>query len=202
MKTVHAFDYETRRYIGPLQLDASDLSPLERDVYLVPGNCLESNPPVPPPGMEVFARELPGSTSVWDLRALAALPVPEAEPTLERSKSMLKARVTAERWHVENSGITLPDGYQVLTRIEDQNRICNAASNVTRLGLQCVNFKGAEGRWNSLPIARLIEIADAVALHVQSCFDAERVHHEAIEALDASGVAAYDVLAGWPKGAA
>lgn len=45
MKTVHSFDYATGRYLGPVVLTEADMSPLEPGVYLVPGNCVELEPP-------------------------------------------------------------------------------------------------------------------------------------------------------------
>lgn len=55
MKIVHAFNRETRRYLGPLTLDASDQSPLEPGVWHIPGNCLEAAPPAAEPGTHVIA---------------------------------------------------------------------------------------------------------------------------------------------------
>ena len=45
MKTVYGFDYSTGRFTGPVYLTDSDRSPLEPDVFLVPGNCTEVAPP-------------------------------------------------------------------------------------------------------------------------------------------------------------
>lgn len=199
MKIVHAFDYETRAYLGPHELNHSDMSPLEDGVYLVPGNCLEMSPPAPPAGMEVYARQQ-GHSAVWDLRAIVLPPEPEPDPipTLDEAKALLKQRVTAQRWIVETSGITMPGGARVLTTIEDQNRISNATYNALRKGLPSVRFKNAEGVFIDLPVAGLVAIADAVSDHVQACFDAEAAHFAAVDVLDATTVGSYDVLAGWP----
>ena len=45
-------------------------------------------------------------------------------------------------------------------------------------------------------VEQIAGIAAAIAHHVQACFTAERVHHEAIDALD--DLTDYDVTAGWP----
>lgn len=78
-KTVYSFHPFTRAYIGPLTLDESDRSPLEEDVWLIPGGCLEGEPPAPGPGQ--YAAEEGGA---WVLRDIpqppASAPAPEPEP--------------------------------------------------------------------------------------------------------------------------
>lgn len=56
-KTVYGFDPATRRYIGPVVLDDTDLSPLEPGVYLIPGDCVEDAPPQGFPGQTVSRSE-------------------------------------------------------------------------------------------------------------------------------------------------
>ena len=52
-KTVYSFDPNTRAYLGPMLLDAGDLSPLDlaegREVWCLPGNTLEVAPPTDVP---------------------------------------------------------------------------------------------------------------------------------------------------------
>jgi hypothetical protein len=199
-KTVYAFDAHTRVYLGPLELDDGDLSPLDSTedapVYLIPGNCLEVEPPVPADGMRAIAVD-----GEWVVEPIPVDPVdpPAPAPTLEGLQGLLRDAATAKRWEVETGGLTLPNGARVLTRIEDQNRISNAVTNALRLGLASVSFKSADGEFFTTPIADLVAIADAVGLHVQACFDAERGHYEAIAALGSVPEAqAYDVAAGWP----
>lgn len=81
-KTVYAFHPDTRAYVGPVVLDDSDRSPLEPDVWLIPGDCMEVEPPAPGPGQ--YAAEEAGD---WVLRDIprppappAAAPAPEAAP--------------------------------------------------------------------------------------------------------------------------
>lgn len=79
MKTVHSFDYTTGLYLGPVALGAGDLSPLEHDVYLIPGNCLEVAPPEPGEGQ--YLVHVAGQ---WELReAVVAVPTQPPIPTPE-----------------------------------------------------------------------------------------------------------------------
>lgn len=120
----------------------------------------------------------------------------------------LKEAVTQKRWEVETGGITLPTGVRVATGIDDQNRITSVVANAERAGLDEVDFKAAEG-WAKVTLLELQAIATAVARHVQACFSAERVHHEAIDALQAqhqddpealqAALDGYDESQGWPS---
>lgn len=69
MKIVHSFDYTTGLYLGPVVLGAGDLSPLEPDVYLIPGNCMEASPPAP--GENQYVVHVDGQ---WELREVVAAP--------------------------------------------------------------------------------------------------------------------------------
>lgn len=120
------------------------------------------------------------------------------------AKAILKQRVTEKRWMVETGSIDL-GGSRINTGVDDQNRISNVVLNGQRMGLPSVKFKGATG-WVEMPLANVVAIADAVALHVQACFARECDHHTAIDAIaDIEGgltaieqLEAYDINAGWP----
>lgn len=102
----------------------------------------------------------------------------------------------------------MPSGIQVGTAIGDQNRITSVVANAERSGLDVFDFK-AESGWVRVTLTELQGIAAAVAQHVQACFSAERLHHEAIDALAEqykndpeglqSALAAYDESQGWPS---
>jgi hypothetical protein len=63
-----------------------------------------------------------------------------------------------------------------------------------------IDWKTATGAWVQIDAATIAGIAGAVAAHVQACFSNERVHAEAIAALEtAEAVAAYDLTTGWPS---
>ena len=189
MKTVYAFHPETKALIGPVVLDESDLSPLEEGVYLIPGGCVDLEPPNPPAGQ--WPHLINGS---W---VLQPLPAGEPEPTLEERRARLKDDATARRWEIETGGLTLPNGIRVLTGKADQNRITSVIVNAQMAGIESVDFKADSG-WTRLTVAEITAIACAIGRHVQVCFTAERAHHEAIELLDAAGIDTYDLAAGWP----
>lgn len=134
-------------------------------------------------------------------------PMWSESPLDELSVPSLLAAVTSQRWEVETSGLTLPTGVRVATRIDDQNRITSVVANAERSGLDQFDFK-AESGWVRVALAELQGIASAIALHVQACFSAERMHHEAIDALAEqfkadphalqAALRAYDEKQGWP----
>ena len=118
---------------------------------------------------------------------------PAPAVTLDDAKQQLRERATQLRWQHETGGINV-GGVRVLTGIEDQNRIASALIGAPAT----LDFK-AESGWVTLTLAELQGIAAAITAHVQACFTAERVHHEAIDALETLDAAqAYDVEAGWP----
>jgi len=120
--------------------------------------------------------------------------------TLAEVKADLLAAVTAERWNRETGGITI-GGVQVGTNLDDQNRLSGVLSAIQLGGLESVDFKAQSG-WVELTAPELQGIALAISEHVQSCFSAERDHHEAIEQLQSlADAGAYDVLQGWPPAA-
>lgn len=62
MKTVYSFDFETKNYLGPLELDESDQSPLQPGVYLLPAGTTDVAPPELGPGQ--CARFIDGAWAV------------------------------------------------------------------------------------------------------------------------------------------
>lgn len=100
-KTVYAYDPVSRAYMRAIALDEGDLSPADLAngnlVWLIPGNCLESEPPATPAGK--YAAEENGG---WVLRDIPKVEVPEVidpppqvptEITLEMKINALKAVV-------------------------------------------------------------------------------------------------------------
>lgn len=130
---------------------------------------------------------------------------PPAEPI---TSEKLKGIVTAFRWEVETGGITLDDGMRVATGEDDQKKNSQALSDAKLVGFESINFSTL-GVWYTLTIAELEAVVVAVARHRQKCRDAERAHHEAIDALALiadpqerqAALDAYDESQGWPSGA-
>ncbi|SEF22736.1 DUF4376 domain-containing protein [Variovorax sp. NFACC27] len=192
MKTVYAFHPETKAYCGLKQLDRTDISPLEQDRYLVPGDCLESAPPKPLNGMWPVA-----VSGAWVLMDLPA--EPKLELTPDELRSELKVAVTMQRWSVETGGITLADGVKVKTGIDDRARIAQAIQGMEANGYTDVSLK-IESGWVTFTLPQMNVLMSSIASHVRACFEAERAHHLAIDALDASAINGYDVRANWPSG--
>jgi hypothetical protein len=89
MKTVHSFDYGTGLYLGPVVLGEGDLSPLEPGVYLIPGNCLEAEPPQVGEGQ--YAVHVDGQ---WELCNVAIVPpAPPHVPTPEEIAAAFTAAI-------------------------------------------------------------------------------------------------------------
>lgn len=192
-KTVHSFDPATGFYAGPIQLDDSDLSPLEEGVFLIPGDCLEDGPPPIPEGFRAVAQG-----NAWSLVAIPVV-APPTPPSLQELRATLTEQATARRWAVETGGITLPNGVKVLTGIEDQTRITSVIAGMEAAGFLSVDFKAASG-WVELSLEEMQTLRTFVAGHVRACYSAERAHHTAIAALATVAAAqTYDLTAGWPS---
>lgn len=135
---------------------------------------------------EVFAYETEDERNQWGAPSLVEMAQSEIEaylnPTRTVTTDSLKAEITALRWQHETGGITLPSGVRVNTGVADQNRIASVIANAQLAGVQSVDFKAASG-WVTVTVQELQAAAAAIALHVQACFTAERVHHDAIAAL-------------------
>lgn len=158
---------------------------------------------------EVFAYETYQERNKWGFSDLVEMTPEEIDAHLNPPRVItaesLKAEITALRWQHETGGLTLPSGVRVATGIEDQNRITSVIANAQVAGVEKVDFKAASG-WLTVTVQELQAIAAAIAVHVQACFTAERMHHEAIDALTEqnegealqTALATYDVASGWP----
>lgn len=123
------------------------------------------------------------------------------------SAQSLKDAVTQKRWEVETGGITMSDGRKYDTSRESQTLTRAALQDAQELMRDSVSFFTL-GNWYVLTTADLLAVCAAISNHRQDCRDAERAHHEAIDALvaqhegDAQGLQealeAYDVEQGWP----
>lgn len=130
---------------------------------------------------------------VWNGTALVRDPA----LILARKKADRLSELAAYRYEKETSGITL-NGVAIETNRESQALI-NGAWSFSQLNpAVLIDWKGANG-WIQIDAATIAAIAGAVATHVQACFSTERVHAEAIAALETSeAVQSYDITGGWP----
>ena len=117
--------------------------------------------------------------------------------SLDDVKSAKMADLAALRYQHETAGIAINDIF-IKTDLESQAKITGAWSFSQLNPAVRVNWKSAYG-WIQMDATDIAAIAGAVATHVQACFSNERVHAEAIAALETSeAVAAYDLTTGWP----
>jgi hypothetical protein len=131
------------------------------------------------------------------VRTWTIAPIPLAE-----IKATRKAAATAKRYEVETGGITM--AATVIRTDRESQGLINGAYGLARdmlaggVPAAPIDFKGADG-WAEIPPSVMVDIGRAVGLHVQACFRAERLLHEAIDAAkDAAAVLAVDIQAGWP----
>ena len=87
MKTVYSFSGVNGAYVQPVELDDSDLSPLENGVYLIPADCTE----VPPPSVSE------AEYAAWDGLQWVILAKPEepVEPPPQDPKDAIRAQIKA-----------------------------------------------------------------------------------------------------------
>lgn len=116
--------------------------------------------------------------------------------TLAECKAVKLAQLAAYRYEQETGGITV-SGVPVDTGRDSQSLMTAARIIAKEDANYTVNWKGESG-FVTLNAAAIIAIADAVRGHVQSCFDNEKAHSDAINALPTpAAVDVYDIATGW-----
>lgn len=106
------------------------------------------------------------------------------------------AQLAAYRFEQEVGGITV-SSVPVATDRQSQSLMTAARIIAKEDSNYTVNWKATAG-FVTLNAATIIAIADAVRGHVQDCFDNEKDHTDAIDALStAAAVEAYDITTGW-----
>ncbi|MFL9669753.1 hypothetical protein WIX39_022610 [Variovorax sp. AB1(2024)] len=166
-KIVHSFHPDTRLYTGPITLDDSDLSPLEPGVYLIPGDCVEAEPPSFNTGQRI--RWSKGAWVVEDIPVLPApigvssiepapikidpasflnLPTPAAETTEDEKKRLVSA--------VQKYMDTMAQGF-------GYDNINSAVTYAEEPAVQKFQEEGRAFReWRSVVWARCYELFDDV----------------------------------------
>lgn len=117
--------------------------------------------------------------------------------SIDEVKSRKISELAALRYQKETDGIII-NGMTIETDRQSQALITGAWSISQINPTILIDWKGVNG-WIQIDAATITAIAGSVAAHVQSCFSTERLHAEAIAALETSEeVAAYDLTTGWP----
>jgi len=117
--------------------------------------------------------------------------------TLGETRSNKLAALAAYRYERETAGITI-GGATIRTDRESQAMVSGATIFSDANPVALIDWKGATG-WVQIDRATLLAIGQAVGSYVQACFSLERVHAEAIGALETvAEIEAYDFTAGWP----
>jgi hypothetical protein len=117
---------------------------------------------------------------------------------LDEVKAAHKAVATDLRWQKETAGILI-GGMLVATDDRSKTLILGKRAKARENPDMTFRWKTAGGAWVELTGAQIIAIADAVADHVQACFDREGDLHDAIDAAEtAQAVLSVDINTGWP----
>ncbi len=117
---------------------------------------------------------------------------------LDEIKAARKDAATDLRWRKETGGIVIA-GVRVATDDRSKTLILGKRAQAQADPAATFRWKAAGGAWIALTGAQIIAIADAVADHVQACFDREGELHDLIdEAEDAAAALTVDITDGWP----
>lgn len=105
-----------------------------------------------------------------------------AETKAETQRAAALTALANLRWKHEVAGLELTDGHRVATTRDSQSQIINAAAGV-RAGLivDPLPWKTLQG-WAEFTPEAVLEMADQVSAHVRTCFAAERLVTDQIEA--------------------
>ncbi|MEG2283835.1 MAG: DUF4376 domain-containing protein [Bacilli bacterium] len=119
------------------------------------------------------------------------------EILLSSLRKEVKDKITNKRWEVEVSGLTFPNGISVKTSKDDQDRILSVIINAERNGITQIDFKADSG-WTTVTIFTLKQMAKELTYFVQHCFNTEKFHHQAVDALTTpESIYTYDFSNNW-----
>jgi hypothetical protein len=119
-----------------------------------------------------------------------------AARTFSDAKTAKLTALAAKRYEVETGGVTV-GGMTIMSDAVSQAKLTGAWLRVQRKPSASIRWKGRDG-WVTVGKAEIEALVDAVSDHVQTCFDNEYAHSEAINALTTiAAVDAYDIETGW-----
>lgn len=134
---------------------------------------------------------VPGEKPIWP-------PIPP-EPSLDQLKEDYLNNLANRRWIAEEGGTSL-NGMQILTDRETQAKLTAAYVKAVQDNSYIIeSWKFAPGVFVTLNAQMIIDIANAVEAHVQSCFHNEAVLSRAIlAATSKEELFAVNLEEGWP----
>lgn len=162
--------------------------PFSRDGVNYPSNWLRS---MTPDERTLWGLQPYQEPPVVDGRWYSAPGVPHPLEDLKRTKL---AELASVRYQKETGGHM---GFR--TDRESQALLTGAALAATIDAGYTVDWKGSDG-WVTMNATQLLQAAQLIRAHVQSCFSNERAHSAAIAALQTQQeVIDYDITTGWPS---
>lgn len=168
----------------------ADPSPLEPDVYLIPGYAVDAEPPVVPAGMR--AKWNGSGFDFEEILRPGHVPV----PTTEEIKASVWDRIKYERdCRTENGGYKVGDKWfhsDQKSRSQQLGLVLLGAS--IPAGLQ---WKTMDGSFVTMTQQLAGQVLAAAAASDQAIFAAAEAHRQAMEA--SADPSAYDFSTGWPK---
>lgn len=128
-------------------------------------------------------RQLQGfPTCTFDGERITATYIVTDKP-IETIKAELQAALAAYRLTIEEGGAAIPGGGKVLTSRADQSQLNSVYSTLAAGLVTSIDWKSTGG-WVSATLADVEPLARVSAIHVQSCFTAERRVSESLEAAE------------------
>lgn len=116
-------------------------------------------------------------------------------PSLDYLREQVKGKLAEHRFAKETAGITLADGTKIKADRESQAQLSGAHSSLKNGLIASTTWK-AENGWSIVTLTEIEPIAQAVAAHVSSCFEAEKTVSDQIDLLEtAQEIAQFDFTA-------
>lgn len=130
---------------------------------------------------------------VWNGEAFSK---PPKWATIEEAKAGRLAELAEYRWLKETAGVNV-NGFIIKTDEVSQAKMSGAKVYSDLNPETLIDWKTDNG-WIQIDRNTLLTAGNAVGAHVQACYSQERVHSDAINALDTiAEIEAYDIQTGW-----
>lgn len=120
-------------------------------------------------------------------------------PTIEELKAQRFSELSMYRYSKEIAGVVL-NGVMIKTDLESKVNLNGAVSRAMLRPDSSVNWKISDTVWITLPAVQIIETGLAVSDYFEDCFNCNKTHALAINALTTiEEVQNYDFTIGWPS---